>query len=153
MAAKEEAKEAKAEIDNDDDDDPAIIIVWSSDAMIHEALGLPHLPPNLQQGGSPALSKANLVLWMDNIVLAAVRPAVNVFDRNANGKIDGHYSNIRNGELGHIFETLGETAVHRWRHELETHVPPITCGQMVVVYGGSGRGNSTTTHPKMGPFC
>ncbi len=90
-----------------DDDDPNITIYFSTDDVIHLAMGSPERPAVIQLGANPAASRRNLISWIDNIILANVH-GVDVMDRDAEGVIvPGSYSGLRAGEWGQVLQALG----------------------------------------------
>ena len=96
----------------EDDEDPSFCIMWQPDTDIHQAAGLPQAPPGLL-GPNPAASKANVVAWLDQIVMGAVPTGTDVFDRDGYAQVvPGAYSGLR-GDNYALFQNdnLGKTTV------------------------------------------
>ena len=84
--------------DAEDEGDPSIYIIWAQDVDIHAAMGLPMALAGLQ-GTNPAESRANLVQWFNNIILANVQHGVDVFDKDPDGLVvPGFYTGLRDSE-------------------------------------------------------
>ncbi len=146
--------EKEEEEEEEEEDDPSIVITFAPDAMIHQILGLPGLgalPPQinvpaLQQGVGAAISKTNLVAWLDNI-FEETRPH-GKRSRNHQGMIiPGSYERLRANEYGRM-EQMISNVLPLMREAAHQN---LSAGQFRVFWGG-GRGNSTTAIVKIGLF-
>ena len=119
---------------------------------IHEAAGLVQAPTGLR-GATPSVTKANIVRWLDKLVLANVQRGTDIFDRDPDGDIVlGSYSGLREGEWNKVIAALGSSEILSWSAAMASHVPRLSCGKIKVTSGSHGRGHSSTAYPRVGPF-
>ena len=135
-----------------DDDDPAVIVHFSSDQEIMDAMSLPEKPASLVLGLTAAACKANLITWLDGIFRTFAHGADVFSVDGTNVKIDGSYEGLRSGEWNKIVAVLSTQEMDNWKAAMGGQVPPLSCGRMQVIAGTSGRGSNTASNPRLGPF-
>jgi hypothetical protein len=107
---------------------------------------LPERPVSVLLGATPAACKTNLVSWIDGLIRRFC-PNFDNFDYDAlDHKVDGSYHGLRGGEWAKVVEYMTRPDIVAWQTAMRGHLPPLTCGTMTVVMGGSGRG---LTHSSM----
>ena len=140
----------------EDADDPTIVITFATDIVIHNILGLPGVltippqvnVPQLAQQATAALSKQNLVNWLDAIFEICSNAGKR--SRNQAGQIiQGTYEGLMGHEYGRMECMISNTLP--LLHDLTDPAAPLSAGQFRVYWGG-GRGSSSVSTVKLGPF-
>ena len=130
-------------------DDPGVTIQYADENAIHNAMSLPTKPAEIPLGTTPKESKENLMKWMDKMMKSVSRPECLIVDGDGI-RIRGVYEGLRIGEWGKALHNLQSDTMEAWHCELYQN--NMSCGQLILHCGNHGRGRSTASRVKAGPF-
>ena len=124
--------------------DPGLIIIYSSDQTLHDALGGPGAP--VQQGASPAESAAALKQYIYSVILSTpVSVDANGVDRGAGMQFTEVLQRLTQDDMFKVLRKLervfilDSTPVATWSRQVAAPPnPPL--GTLLRVTGGVGKG-------------
>ena len=128
--------------------DPALVYVLTTEAEIYAVLALPEIAniPQLARGATPAQSKANIINWLDTLLLL---PGTNIYRAVHNdGSLSTVYEKIPESRYPDILQRLANVPLNDLSGAC--HRANLSAGHCYSVH--ATRGVVTAKHFCVGPF-